>query len=134
MRLNAGLIAGICLLVTALCAGLASAHSIPADQLDEQKIFYGSASDFETAAEVNYEAVVKATPEYEKIRKEKIDQGSAKYWILISQASDRALQAISSAGQDTSYDLIVSAGYLENIDPPVPADDITSKVLDYLES
>lgn len=134
MRLNMGQIAGIFVLVTALCAGLASAHSIPANQVDEQKIFYGSASSFETPAEVDYEAVVKATPEYEKIRKEKIDQGSAKYWILISQASDRALQAIATAGKDTSYDLIVSVGYLEKIDPPVPADDITSQVLDYLDS
>lgn len=122
-------IVGISGIVAIVVGSIAGAHSIPASQLDEQKIYFGTASNFETPAEINYEEVVKATPEYEKIRKEKIDHGSAKYWILISQASDRAVQAISSVGKNTDYDLIASKGYLNELDPPIAAEDITAQVL-----
>ncbi len=108
----------------------AGAYSIPADKLDPQKIFHGNAAKFETPARVNYQKIVKATPEYSSIKKKKIVSGSAKYWILISKASDRAQRLIKEVGKETSYDFIVADGYLDTIEPAIEADDVTELVLE----
>ena len=76
---------GVCLVVMLLFTGtVCFAASIPADELDEKKIYFGNADDFETPAEVDYLAVVKATPEYQKIKADKVESGSAQYFILMS--------------------------------------------------
>ncbi len=111
----------------------ASAHTIPTDKVDAQKIFYGNAEAFEAPARVNYQKVVKATPEYSSIKKKKIVSGSAKYWILISKASDRAQRLIKEVGEETSHDLIVADGYLDTMEPAIEADDVTELVLEKLK-
>lgn len=108
---------------------VAETYSIPPDKLDAQKVYWGTASKFEKPGKVDYEKVVKATPEYESIRKDKIEAGTAKYWILVSQASDRAVRLISEVGQESEYDLIAAKGYLGSLDPPIQADDVTDLVL-----
>jgi len=120
-------------LTFAASAVAAGAYSIPADKLDVQKVYWGSAESFEKAAKVNYEAVVRATPEYEEIKKKKIESGTAKYWIQLSMASDRAVRVISQVGQETDYDLIAASGYLGSLEPPIPADDITDMILKKIE-
>ena len=123
----------IAVVVVAVSTVVADAYSIEGEQLDDQKVFWGSASNFEKGGEVNYQDVVKATPEYESIRKKKIQSGTAKYWILISKASDHAISEIAEVGQETDYDLVAAAGYLGSLDPPIPADDITGLVLKKLK-
>lgn len=110
-----------------------AAQSIPDDQVDEQKIFHGNAKSFEKPASVKVEDVIKATPEYHQIKKEKLDRGSGKYWILISKATDKATQAISDVAEDSEYDLIVVDGYLDGLKPPIASVDITKEVLKKLE-
>lgn len=122
----------LCLTVVALGAS-AWGLSIPPEQQDLQKIFYGVADKFEKPARVNYQEIVKATPEYSSIKKKKIVSGSAKYWILISKASERAQQLIKEVGEETDYDLIVADGYLETMEPAIPADDVTELVLEKLK-
>ena len=114
-------------------AALAETYTIPAEKIDDQKIFWGSAVSFEKPGKVNYQAIVKATPEYASIKKKKLQTGTAKYWILLSKASDHAVRVISAVGQDTDYDLIAMKGYLGSLDPPIPADDITALVLKKIE-
>lgn len=113
--------------------GVAEAYSIPADKVDSQKIYWGSAAKFEKPAEVSYEAVVRATPEFEEIRRKKVERGTAKFWILMSQASEHAVRLIAEVGRETDYDLISAQGYLGELDPPVEADDITELVLARLD-
>ncbi len=96
---------------------------------DEQKIFYGSAASFQKPAEVDYAKVVKATPEYASIKKNKIQEGTAKYWILVTEASEKALKFIKRVGSQTDYDLIAMKGYLGTLAEPIPAEDITESVL-----
>lgn len=120
-------------LLVLLAGNAAGAYSIPAEQVDEQQIYYGNAANFEKPATVDYTAIVKATPEYEEIKKKRIESGSAKYWILMSSASGHAVKLISEVGQESDHDLIVSIGYLGKITPPVPAEDVTKKVLEKLE-
>lgn len=122
------------LLLSVFCvAASASGLSIPADKQDVQKIFYGAANEFEKPARVNYQDVVKATPEYSSIKKKKIVSGSAKYWILISKASERAQKLIKEVGEETPYDLIVADGYLESMEPEIPSEDVTELVLEKLK-
>lgn len=110
----------------------ADAHAIPAEKVDDQKIFWGTAASFDKPGQVDYEAIVRATPEYESIKSKKIQSGTAKYWILLSKASDHAVRLIREEGQDNDYDLIVAAGYLASLEQPIPADDLTEKVLERL--
>lgn len=113
----------------AVGAGSVFAASIPADQIEEQSIYAGDASNFEKPAAVNYEKVVKATPAFKELRKKKIDKGSAKYWILMSQASEHAVRVILEHAGEAGYDLVAEKSYLSGLDPKVEAEDITDKVL-----
>ena len=109
---------------------VASAYSIPDAQLDKKKVFWGSPRQFDKPAEVQYEEVIKATPEYKEIQKKRIKRGTGRYWLLLSQASDRAVRTIGELGSKTDYDLIALQGYLGGLNPPIPADNITSGVIE----
>jgi len=88
---------------------------------------------FEKAGEVDYDAVLRATPELKELKRSKIERGTGKYWILMSQASDRSTRAIADIGQGTDYDLIALQGYLSSLTPAIPADDLTKLVLARVE-
>lgn len=109
---------------------LASTYSIPPEKIDVQKVYLGVASGFEKAAKVDYESVIKATPEYSEVKRKHIEPGTGKYWILLSQASNRAVRAISDVGQQTGYDFIAAQAYLGGLEPSIPSEDITPLVLD----
>lgn len=123
----------VALLAMAATAAFAQLYSIPVDQMDSKKVFWGAATGFEKAGEVDYEAILKATPEVKQVKREKIERGTGKYWILMSQASDRSTRAIVEVGQNTEYDLIAVRGYLASLTPAIPADDLTKLVLNQLE-
>ena len=107
----------------------AEEYSIPPDKVDDQKIFSGSAERFSKPGAVDYKAVVRATPEYNTIVEKKIESGTAKYWILISRASEHAVRVIREVGRESDYDLIVVEGYLASLEPPIEADNVTDLVL-----
>lgn len=111
----------------------AETYSIPSDKVDVKKVYWGSAASFEKPACVDYERVVRATPEYDSIRKNKIEQGTARYWILISQASEHALRLINEVGRETDYDFIASSAFMASLDPPIEAEDVTEIVIKKLE-
>lgn len=117
----------------AVSTAVAGTYSIPAEDVNLQKVYWGNASKFEKPAKVDYEAVVKATPEYAEIKKKKIESGTAKYWIQLSMASDHAVKLISQVGKESDYDLIAATGYLGSLEPPIPADDITDVILKKFE-
>jgi hypothetical protein len=119
-------------LVATCCFGYSlAAAALSIEKPDKQKIFYGSAAAFEKAGEVDFKAVVKATPEYLSIKKKKIEVGSAKYWILVTEASNRALKIIREEGKKTKFDLIVAKGYLGPL--KIKVEDITPLVLKKLK-
>lgn len=112
---------------------VAESYSIPPDKVDEQKIFWGSPGQFAKPAEVDYKAAVMETDEFKSIRKNKIESGTAKYWLLISQASERVVKAIAAVAKDTGHDLVVAKGYLAGIGMEVPAEDLTEKILERIK-
>jgi len=124
----------IIIVVTALLIGpwSALALAIAPEHVDQQRVFWGDPKGFDTPAEVDYRAVVQATPEYSELRKKKVEKGSAKYWILLNNASERALRVIGEVAVSTEYDLVVDKGFLGELTPPLEGKDITSQVLDIL--
>ena len=121
------------ILSVVLAVNAAFAHKIAPDQLDPKKIYWGSASSFEKPGEIDYERIIKATPEYAEIKKKRIQRGTGKYWILLSQASDRVVRAISQVGQKSDYNLIAARGYLMGLDTPIQAEDMTQLLLTNLK-
>ena len=119
--------------VALACAAVAESYAIPADKLDDQKVFWGNPAKLEKPASVDYKAIVTATSEYKSIKQNKIEAGSAKYWILISQASEKAVKAIAAVGKESQYDLIVAKGYLESVGLTVQPTDATNAVLERLQ-
>lgn len=122
-------------MLVAMSATVAFAQlvSIPTDQVDAKKVYWGSTAGFEKAGEVDYDAVLKTTPECKQMKKDRIERGTGKYWILLNQATDRATRAITEVGQDTEYDLIAQRGYLASLTPAIPADDVTQLVVSKVE-
>jgi hypothetical protein len=120
--------------VCAFADAQASTYSIPVEKVNPQKVFFGKANAFDKPGNVNYEKVIKATPEYEEVVKKKVQPGTGRYWILLSQASDRAVRVISEVGQESGYDFIAAQGYLGSLEPPIPAEDITQLILNKLNT
>jgi len=128
MNMRTLTVVGLTFSLVMACA-YGSTYSIPQGAIDAQKVYYGKADAFNKPAEVDYEAIIKASPEYAQLKKEKAEKGSGKYWILLSQASDRAVRAIAAVGKESSYDFISSSGYLASLSPSIPAENITDLVI-----
>lgn len=124
---------GIFAAAAALACAQALAASIPDAELDRRQIYIGNPSSFSAPAEVDYTAVVHQTAEYAEIEAEELERGSGKYWILLSQASDKALNAIEKAAGDGAYDLVAEKGYLGSLAAPVDCPDITEAVIEHLD-
>jgi len=118
-----------------LCSNLwslAEPLSLAPDKVDEQKIFWGTASKFNKAGLVKFEEVIQATPEFAGIKERKIEAGTAKYWIMLSKASERAVRTIQEVAQESQFDLVAEFNYWQSVGDQIPAEDITSKVLERL--
>ncbi|MBI1319241.1 MAG: hypothetical protein GC168_09890 [Candidatus Hydrogenedens sp.] len=109
------------------------ALSIPPSQVDEQRVYWGNTDNFDKPAEVDYKAVVVATPEYQEMKKKKVEKGTAKYWILLNSASERALRVIAAVAKESEFDLVVDRGFMAALEPPIEANDITEGVLKSIE-
>jgi len=119
----------VCAFVVSATSLAWAGHVIPSNEIDSNEIFFGNPSSFEKPAEVDVEAVIMATPEFKEIKKKKLDRGTGRYWILHSQATNRASKAISNYATETEYDLIANVGYLGNLEAPIEADDITKDII-----
>jgi len=118
---------GVIVLLASVSVCMAESMSVPPEAIDEQKIFWGTASKFEKPGSVDYFALISATEEYKSAQK--AEKNSARYWIHINRANELAVKAIGDVGSETEYDLIVLKGYLEGLDPPITTEDITQLAL-----
>ncbi|HOK08817.1 MAG TPA: hypothetical protein PLT82_05175 [Candidatus Hydrogenedens sp.] len=118
-----------------LCSNLwalADPLSLAPDKVDEQKIFWGTASKFNKPGLVRFEEIIQATPEFSGIKTRKIEAGTAKYWIMLSKASERAVRVIQEVAQESQFDLVAEFNYWQTAGDQIPAEDITEKVLERL--
>jgi hypothetical protein len=121
------------LLVAVPFLGAAWAKSIDDEQLDPKQIFFGDPKAFDSPAAVDIQTIIETTSEYKEIKKEKIKRGTAKYWILLSKATDRAIEAIADVAEDEGYDLIAARDYLKDLEPIVAAKNVTKTVVEKIE-
>ena len=121
------------LLVAVPFLSAAWAESIDDEHLDPKQIFFGDPKAFDSPAAVDIQTIIEATPEYQEIKKDKIKRGTAKYWILLSKATDRAIEAIAGVAEDEAYDLIAARDYLKDLKPKVAAEDITKTVIENIK-
>lgn len=119
----------LAVLCGAWTSGPSDAYSVPKDQQDLKKVYWGSLNQFEKPAEVVMFEVVKSTPEYKKVAKDNVERGTGQYWILMEKATQRSLRAVTAFAEDSDYDLIALAGYLGSLDPPIASDDVTDAIL-----
>lgn len=120
---------------TAIGGAVYAAQSISKDKVDPTKIYWGASNSasFDKPGAVEWAELLKATPEYDEIRKKKIEQGTARYWILRKDAEDRVNVAIDEVAKVGSYDLIAESSYLSSLDPAINAEDITKQVTEAIE-
>jgi hypothetical protein len=102
---------------------------IPPDDIELEQILFGNPASFSKPAEIDVEALTLATPEFEEIKRKKIKKGTGKYWILRSNATDRAHRAIQVVVEKTDYDLITTEGYLGDLPTPIECDNITKQAM-----
>ncbi len=135
MRNVTYILAGVALAVFVSAGAYAedSTNSIPDDQINSQKIYIGNPSSFANAAEVDFMAAVRATPQYKYIERRDIKRGTAEFWHTIEAASTRAQKALLAVGEEGEYDLITEKGYLAEVDEDIPVEDITQKVVSFIE-
>ncbi|HOV32850.1 MAG TPA: hypothetical protein PLX23_05755 [Candidatus Hydrogenedens sp.] len=117
-----------------LCSNLwalAEPFSLAPEKIDEQKIFWGTPTKFNKPALVRFEEIIQATPEFSGIKERKIESGTAKYWIMLSKASERAVRTIQAVAQESQFDLVAEFNYWQNTGEQIPAEDITQKVLEH---
>lgn len=123
----------LAMIVMVCSASSAATYSIPAEKVNNQKIYRGSATGFDKPAKISYEDAIKATPEYTELHRKKVEPGTGRYWILLSKASDRVARTVSELGQETGYDFIAAQAYLGSFEPKIPSDDITPLLVDRLK-
>ena len=102
---------------------------IPPQDIELEQIFFGNPASFSNPAEIDVEALTLATPEFKEIKRKKIKKGTGKYWILRSNATDRAHRAIKKLAEELEYDLIANEGYLGELPTPIECDNITKNAI-----
>lgn len=132
IRIPAAILVGLGALSAAFAPWVA-AYSVPKDQQDAKKVYVGSLNAFETPCEVDLNAVIQESVEYQRIKKRDIKRGTGEYWILMEKASQRSLRAVAAYAKDANYDLVASVGYLGGLDPAIDAEDVTEKVIEIVK-
>ena len=117
------------LLFLALSTVAYADFAIPEADVQLEQIFFGNPASFSKAAEIDVEALMLATPEFQEIRRKKIEKGTGKYWILRSNAADRAHRAIQKLAEDLDYDLITNEGYLGELPAQIDCTNITKEAI-----
>jgi len=104
-------------------------YTIPEKEINIEKIYVGTGIGFSNPAEVDYQKITEATPEYKEIIENKIEVGTGKYWILLNEASNKAIKTIQTFAVNNNYDLITSLGYLGSLVTPISSINITKLVV-----
>ncbi len=95
-------------------------------------VLSGEASNCSRPATVDLEKVAEATPEYKEIKAHSLDEGSARYGLLMKAMMKRIKDACRSAAADAGHDLVVRGGDIQN-DKGLTVSDLTDKVIEYVE-
>ena len=104
-------------------------YKIPPEKMDNTKIYYGEMTQvFSKPAEIDFDTILKETPEYKELKNKKIEPGTGKYWILLNKATESIMKLIPSTAKENNYDIVSTKGYFKSIN--IEAEDITILIID----
>ncbi len=119
-----------------------------AQEIPTTKYYFGHPNSNENVGFISRTDLIKSTPEYKEIKKEKIEEGTGKYWILLDKATNKVQKAINNYAQEHGFDFITDMPELKDNKPlfkKVPQGfenlsdqeivnelDITWEIIDYL--
>lgn len=104
-------------------------------EVDEAKVYHGTADSFRAPATVERDTVFAEISAYKQIEKEGLKDSQPRYWLLLRKANDVFKKALEKVAKDGSYDLIAETGSLKGKGknkkktPP----DITQEAIDAVE-
>lgn len=104
-------------------------------EVDESKVYHGTADSFSAPATVERDTVFAEISAYKQIEKEGLKDNHPRYWILLQKANDVFKKALEKVAKDGSYDLIAETGSVQGKGknkkktPP----DITQQAIDAVE-
>jgi len=78
--------------------------------LDRAKVYHGYADAFTSPAAVESTRVMDALPAMKKIRDEKVQKDSARWYVLINEANQQFQRALRTVAKEGGYDLIAEVG------------------------
>ena len=107
-------------------------YSIDQALINEQKIYFGLPTKFYNPAIIDFELAIKSTPEYEKLSK--TDFGTAKYWIILSRATDIVIVNIRKKAIESGFDLVVEKKYWNSLNINISSIDITNSVIETINN
>lgn len=93
------------------------------------KVYFGSEINTTAPASITESKVLEATPEYQRIKREGIKEGSAQYKLLESSARDRIRKAIRDVAIIKQKDLVTRDTDIED-NKGKTVTDITSDVIE----
>ena len=89
-----------------LGASAAPASSEGSYEVDEEKVYHGSADSFKSPATVDRDKVFAEITAYKQIEKEALNEKHPRYWILLEKANSVFKKVVEKVATDNSYDLI----------------------------
>lgn len=92
--------------------------------VDESKVYYGDADNFEKPAVITITKVFEQISEYTEARKKGKDD--PQYFILLEKANQKFFTALEKVAREEAKDLIAETGSVKS-DKPVP--DVTELVI-----
>lgn len=96
-------------------------------------VLYGVSDSSSRPAVVDYQKLLKQTPEWKTIKSEGVRKGTARYELLLSDADRRIRTLVEEVAEARGHDLVVGQGGIEDA-RGLKVADLTSAVAGRLES
>lgn len=93
----------------------------------KSSVIIGNSDVTTSPASVDYDLLVKQTDEYKIIIRDGVKEGSARYILLISEASSKVKDAITTVAKSSNIDCVVKKGSVTNSNG-LKVKDITDEV------
>ncbi len=87
--------------------------------------YYGDPKNFQKPGEISLATVMSRIPEYKKIKDKELTSDHPEYWLLLTKAHKKLIDACRAVHKKFGYDLIGEIGFIEGEEVP----DITGEVV-----
>lgn len=103
-------IKGLVVVAVLLTAPGATAGEAGAKVLDRSKVYFGQPDAFTAPAVIEAAKVMETLPAMKAIDSENVKKNSARWFLLMHEASQQFHKALKAVGKDQGYDLIAEVG------------------------